>query len=204
MSRMVPPCATNGCKSPVTIEGFLIAYGGALILPLAVIEGPVVSIITGFLAARLYFPWYWAFALLVCGDLIGDLLYYWIGRTAGTPLAALGRRFGERFVPGRELQEDLSRNVNKMLFVGKWTHSVGFLVLIGSGMLRVPLARFAFVNLLATLPKSAVLFGIGFFAGGYYKLVEGHAVLAAIMLFVVGSLAILFIVRRATAIRARQ
>ncbi len=65
----------------MTLGDFLIAHGGALILPLAVIEGPVVSIVTGFLAAQGCFSWYWALILLVCGDLIGDIIYYAIGRT---------------------------------------------------------------------------------------------------------------------------
>ena len=51
-----------------------------------------------------------------------------------------------------------------MLVIGKWTHTIGCVVLIGSGMLRLPLPRFILINLLATVPKSAVLFGIGYFA----------------------------------------
>ena len=57
-----------------------------------------------------------------------------------------------------------------MLVIGKWTHSIGCVVLIGSGMLRLPLPGFILVNLLATVPKSAVLFGFGYFAGDDYPL----------------------------------
>jgi membrane protein DedA with SNARE-associated domain len=193
----------SGCEDPVTIEGFLIAHGGALILPLAVLEGPVVSLTTGFLSACGYFGWYWALGLLVCGDLIGDLIWYWVGRTAGTPLARLGRRLGSRFAPSAELQRDLTSNSAKMLVIGKWTHSIGCLVLIGSGMLRVPLPRFLLVNLLATVPKSAVLFGLGFFAHHDYPLLERHAVGATIILCIMGGSAILLMLRRAAVIRAR-
>ena len=35
---------------------FLIAHGSALILPLSVIEGPIVMVVTGFLAARVTSP----------------------------------------------------------------------------------------------------------------------------------------------------
>jgi membrane-associated protein len=186
----------------VTIESFLIAYGSGLLLPLAVIEGPIVSVLAGFLSARGYFLWYWALGLLVCGDLIGDLIYYYLGRTAGTPLAVLGRRFGLRSTPSPELQRKLERSATKMLFIGKWTHSIGFLVLVASGMLRLPLAKFMLVNLLATLPKSALLFAIGYFAAGYLPVFEHHAVLATIGLCVVGGSAILLVARRAGLIRA--
>ena len=175
LSRTAPTSITSGCEQSVTLDGFLIAHGSALILPLAVIEGPVVTILTGFLSAQGYFDWYWALCLLVCGDLIGDLIYYWIGRTGRTPLAGLGRRLGAAPRRARPSCNDgLTHNAAKMLFIGKWTHSIGWLVLIGSGMLRLPLPRFMLVNLLATIPKSAVLFGVGYFAGDCYPLFEQH------------------------------
>ena len=183
----------------MTIESFLIAHGSALILPLAVIEGPIVTVITGFLSARDYFVWYWALCLLIGGDVIGDLLYYWMGRTAKAPLARMSARFRLRCVPSPELQRGLVQNASKMLLIGKWTHSIGFLVLTGSGMLRVPLGQFLVVNLIASIPKTAVLFGIGYFAGRDYLFVERHAILAAVMLCLLGSSAILLVIRRAGA-----
>ena len=186
----------------MTLDGFLIAHGSALILPLAVIEGPVVTILTGFLSAQGYFDWYWALCLLVCGDLIGDVIYYWVGRTGGSPLAGLGRWLGVRGMVTPELQHSLTHHAAKMLFIGKWTHSIGCLVLIGSGMLRLPVARFILVNLLATVPKSAVLFGFGYFTGGYYKLFERHFVLGTSVLGAVGVAASVLILRRADGILA--
>jgi membrane protein DedA with SNARE-associated domain len=186
----------------VTIDGFLIAHGSALILPLSVIEGPVVTILTGFLAARGYFHWYWALCLLICGDLIGDLIYYWIGRTGRSPLAGLARCLGVRRTVPREVQDGLTQNAAKMLFIGKWTHSIGWLVLVGSGMLRVPLPRFMLFNLLATIPKSAVLFCIGYFAGNRYPLLERHVALETVVLCAVGVGAIVLVLGLADGIRA--
>ncbi len=170
----------------MTLAGFLIAYRGALILPLAVIEGPVVSVVTGFLSGRGYFDWYWVLCLLICGDLIGDLIYYWIGRRGGMPLARLGRYFGVHGTVSPELQRDLRQHAGKMLVIGKWTHSIGCLVLMGSGMLRLPLPRFLLVNLLATIPKSAVLLAVGYFLGENYPLLARHFILATMLLCAVG------------------
>src|SRR5580693_671152 len=156
-SPTAPTCITSECDRSMTLSGFLIEYGSVLILPLSVIEGPVVSVLTGFLSAQGYFDWYWVLCLLVCGDLIGDVIYYWIGRTGGTPLAGLGRRFGVRCAVPDSFLCRIRRNAIKMLFIGKWTHSIGAFVLIGSGMLHMPFPRFILVNLLATVPKSAVL-----------------------------------------------
>jgi membrane protein DedA with SNARE-associated domain len=164
------------------------AWGSVLILPLAVVEGPVVSVVTGFLSARGYFVWYWALCLLVCGDLIGDVFYYWVGRSGSATLARLGRRAGMGVTAA--LQQDLRHNAVKMLFIGKWTHSIGFLVLIGSGMLRLPLPRFILVNLIATLPKSAALLALGYFAAAAWPAFEAHSVVATITLGAVGVAAI--------------
>lgn len=186
----------------MTLDTFLIAHGSAIILPLAVIEGPLVSIAVGFLSAQGYFDWLWALGLLIAGDLIGDLLYYWIGRKGRTPLAGLLRRFGVRSTVTPELQAHLRDHATKMLCIGKWTQSMGLVVLIGSGMLRLPLAKFILVNLLATLPKTGVLFGIGYFAGNRYATLEHHPVVTAVVLGVAGLGAILLVLRRAEAIRA--
>jgi membrane protein DedA with SNARE-associated domain len=183
----------------VTASAFLIAHGSALILPLAVIEGPVVAIVTGFLSAQGYFRWYWILPLLVCADVIGDVLYYWIGRAG---LTRLGRLLGIHGGLTPAFQQKLRHNASKMLLVGKWTHSIGGLVLVSSGMLRVPLPRFILVNLIATVPKSAVLFGIGYFTGDHYELFEQHYVLGTVALCVAGVASIALILRRTDSIWA--
>lgn len=188
----------------MTLDGFLIAHGSVLILPLSVIEGPVVTIVTGFLAAQGYFDLRWALFLLVCGDLIGDVIYYWIGRTGITPLRVLGRRIGVRGTISPDLQQQMKQNATRMLLIGKWTHSIGCLVLAGAGMLRVPLPRFLLVNLLATLPKSAVLLGAGYFAGEHIAFFERHAVFIAIALAAAGVSSIALILRRTDHVWVRR
>ena len=102
-----------------------------------------------------------------------------------------------------EVQRGLTHNATKMLFVGKWTHSIGCVVLMGSGMLRLPLARFILVNLLATVPKTGILFAFGYFAGGYYQFFARHFVVGTIALCAVGVGGILLILRKADGIWAR-
>ncbi len=181
----------------MTLDSFLIAHGSGLILPLAVIEGPFVSVATGFLSAQGYFDWPWVLCLLVVGDVVGDVMYYWIGRSGKPGLDAVLCRFGVRRTVTPALQSQLRDNATKMLLVGKWTQAIGVVVLIGSGMLRLPLAKFILVNLIGSLPKSAVLFGIGYFLGDRYGVFEDHAALATGLLGVVGIAAILLVLRRA-------
>lgn len=101
-----------------------------------------------------------------------------------------------RAVPA-EVQSGLTHNGAKMLFIGKWTHSIGCLVLIGSGMLRLPLARFILINLAATIPTSAALFCVGYFAGNCYPLFQRHYETGMLILYAAGAAAIVLILRRA-------
>jgi membrane-associated protein len=183
----------------VTLSHVLIAHGSALILPLAVIEGPIVTIVTGFLAAQGYFAWYWSLFLLICGDLIGDIIYYWIGRA---PLGFLRRLAGKRGVVTASFQARLRHSSTRMLLIGKWTHSAGCLVLIGSGMLRLPLARFMLINLIATVPKSTVLFSLGYFFGDHYPLLERHWILGVCLAGGLGVACFVLILRRSDRIMA--
>jgi membrane protein DedA with SNARE-associated domain len=178
------------------LPDFIASYGLVLLLPLAIIEGPVVAILSGVLAAKGYFGWCPAVALLLLGDLIGDVLYYWFGRTGAAPLAGLAHRLGiERSVPPA-LQRDLASNATHMWLIGKWTHSLGFVVLVGSGMLRLPLGRFLAINLLASLPKIGLLFGLGYFTAGQYRFFERHAGVTVALLAVAGAVAITLVLRR--------
>jgi membrane-associated protein len=178
----------------VTATGFLIPHGSALILPMSVIEGPIVSVATGLLSSNGYFVWHWALFLLVCGDLIGDVIYYGIGR--------LGRGVGRGLSPG--LRAALAHNAGRILLIGKWTHSLGCVVLIGSGMVRVPLARFLLVNLIATTPKSALLFSIGYFIGNHFPLLERHSLLVTVTLGIGGLVSMGWVLLHAGKVRAHH
>jgi membrane protein DedA with SNARE-associated domain len=70
-------------------------------------------------------------------------------------------------------------------------------VLVGSGMLHLPVVRFLLVNLAATLPKSALLLGFGYFAGDYYPVLERHVLLGTVLASLAGIVAMLLILRRA-------
>jgi membrane protein DedA with SNARE-associated domain len=182
----------------VTVSGFLIAYGGAVILPLAVIEGPLVTVMTGVLSSEGYFSWYGVLCLLIAGDLVGDLLYYAIGRGGGVPLGWIGRRLlSGRGAVTPALQARMRHNAPKMLLLGKWTQSLGCVVLIAAGMLRLPLPGFLLWNLIATIPKSGALFAFGYFADDAFPVFERHWMITCLVLAAVGMASMAFILRRA-------
>ena len=73
------------------IQHYLAIYGYAALLPLAIIEGPAVTVFAAFLAAQGVFDVVGVYAIVVLGDLIGDVLHYAVGRWAAARWAAKPR-----------------------------------------------------------------------------------------------------------------
>ena len=140
-------------------------YGYAVLFPIAVVEGPAVTLVAGALVASGQFDGLLVFAMLVAADLVGDALYYSLGRWGHTPfLERLEKRLAltqERFKP---LEEGFRKHDWKFLLIGK-TQPFGSLILYFAGATRMPVLRYLSVNLLATVPKVLLFEGIGYFLG---------------------------------------
>jgi membrane protein DedA with SNARE-associated domain len=194
------------------IQHVLAVYGYAAMLPLAVIEGPVVTVFAGFLAAEGLFDLAGVYAVAVLGDLIGDLLYYAVGRWA-VGRWAVGRWASDRWmaqaVPDRHgrwaarlhqrvsvLAPQIRTRAGAMLLFGKLTHSAGFAVLLAAGAVRVDLRRFLAFNLLGALPKVLVLILVGYWFGRLYAAWQGDLRIAGVIGFVLAGSALLLGARR--------
>ncbi len=140
-------------------------YGYAVLFPIAVVEGPAVTIVAGALVASEQFNGLTVFLMLVAADLVGDALYYSLGRWGHTPfLERLEKRLSltqERFRP---LEEGFRKHDWKFLLIGK-TQPFGSIILYFAGATKMPIGRYMLFNLLATAPKVLLFEGIGYFLG---------------------------------------
>lgn len=173
------------------IQGLMQEYGLIIIAPVALLEGPVVSVSSGYLAKAGLIDWPQAFSVLVLADLLGDCIVYAIGRRGRARvalpwLAAWG-------VTQRRLAKVLRAFRTKggrILAIGKLTHSAGFAVLLAAGMARMPFLRFMALNMLATLPKVAVFMGLGWWFGQIADRVGNWLLAGTILLLLCGGIAI--------------
>lgn len=175
---------------------FLAKYGLILLLPLAVVEGPIIAVLAGALAAHGVIPWYAALPMLILGDLIGDLIYYAIGRLSDSRLHRFAVRLGIPVHRAEAFTTRVAARSTHMLLIGKWTHAIGALVLIAAGAARVDVTRFLVVNLMATVPKSALLFFFGSYAGAHLVAAASRFGIGALILLGVGVLAVYLALRR--------
>jgi membrane protein DedA with SNARE-associated domain len=149
-------------------------YGLWLLLPLAILEGPVVSVLAGWFSAMgLFNPWA-AFAVMLLGDLLGDVLFYLIGRRG---MAFLSRGWRRRLGLSAARVGAMARHFRdhgvKTLVIAKLTHAAGAVALVAAGAARMPLLPFVLANLASALPKVAALMALGWVFGAAIERVEG-------------------------------
>lgn len=189
--------ATHWFRSVTDLQHYLAVYGYAALLPLAVVEGPAITILGAFLAARGILDVFVVFGLVVVADLIGDLMYYAAGRWM---LWRLSAHTGQWTVHLRRRVAVLAPRIRaraaKMLLLGKLTHSAGFAVLLGAGAAHVPMRRFVAYNLLATLPKSLALIALGYWFGQLYNQWQGDLRIAGVVAFLLTVAGLMFLTRR--------
>ncbi len=140
-------------------------YGMAVLFPIAIIEGPAVSMVAGALVASGQFGWLAVALLLIAADLMGDALYYSLGRWGHSPFLRRLERWlsltEERFRP---IEDAFRRHDWKLLLIGK-TQPFGSVILFFAGATKMPVGRYLICNLLATVPKVALFEGTGYLLG---------------------------------------
>jgi len=142
-----------------------------LILVAAIIEGPILMIACGFLLSLGLLDLAPLFTMLVLGDLLGDLMWYYIGYYFADPfLHKHGHFFSvtpETFARAKELFHHYHV---KIMLISKVTLGFGMALatLMAAGATRIPLARYMLLNLVGELVLVSILLSIGFFFGHLY------------------------------------
>ncbi|TSC90975.1 MAG: hypothetical protein CEN90_702 [Parcubacteria group bacterium Licking1014_17] len=150
------------------ILSLLLAYRYLILFPIVVVEGPIVTVITGFFVSLGHLNAYLAYLVIVVADTTGDALHYLLGRTSRHRYAS--KIMGFLGINQKRLEHvelHFERHPIKTLLLGKITHGIGGIPLVAAGVAKMPFWRFIKINILVTLPKSLILLLIGYFFGNY-------------------------------------
>ena len=145
-------------------SGYLIAF------LLIFIEGPIITVIAGFLTSLDYFNFILILLIAISADFLADVMYYCIGRWGGrTVLKKLEKwtKFKDEQV--ERLESAFQNHAGKTLVIGKFTNFIGAAILVIAGIARVPFYKFVFYNLTTTVFKSFLLLCLGYFFGAAYE-----------------------------------
>ena len=142
-----------------------------MIVVVACVEGPWLSIILGFLIRLGDFSVFPVYISLMLGDLIGDAVWYYIGRRYGDRFVAKYGKYFNVTARGVERMSTLfHRYKHSVLFLSKISNGLGFalVTLMTAGMVRIPFGRYMAVNLLGQLIWTGLLLVVGYFFGHLY------------------------------------
>lgn len=166
-----------------TIVALASAHGLAIVAPLAVVEGPIVTVIAAWLASRDILDVWAVAAVVIAADMLGDLALYALGRWG---LHKLPKPWRDRLGLNRARLLGLAKHFrvqgNRTLVIGKLTHTAGAAVLVAAGLGKVRLWRFFWVNLFATIPKSLFFVGLGYSIGSAYSRIDNWITRASLVL----------------------
>lgn len=147
----------------------------AAIIVVACIEGPILSIFFGALIKIGAFPFWPIYFSLMAGDLIGDVLWYEVGRHFASRFI---RRFGKYFNLTPENIERATKIFHKyhekILIFSKLTSGFGLAIvtLMVAGMVRIPFAKYIMINFLGQFFWTGLLLAAGYFLGDIYMKVD--------------------------------
>lgn len=148
-------------------------YKYLILLPLTIVEGPIVTITASFLASLGYLNIFIVYGISVLGDVIGDSLYYWLGRLGRhTIIPRYGRFLGITEERLRFAEEHYKKHLAKTIFFGKVTNIPNISILITAGATRVNFRTYLGVVFLAEVIKQPVLIFIGYYFGKSYVSIE--------------------------------
>lgn len=160
-------------------------YKYLILIPLSIIEGPIVTIIAGFLVTMKVFNPVLVYAIMVIGDILGDAGIYYIGYS--------GKRFFKFFRVNDEKLEKAKKyfaeNRKKALFTSKMVHGIGFTGLLAAGATHVPYKKYFITCGLISVIQSLIMLIIGYLFGHAYvqigKYLNYYAAAASVIALVV-------------------
>ncbi len=184
--------------SPQEALSILEHYKYLVIFPITVLEGPIITVIGGFLVYLGYLDFTVAFLLLVLGDWIGDGLHYLLGRyySRATWFIRMGKFFGYDESKEKIVEEHFRKHPGKTVFLAKFSHGVGGLIQIVAGMAKMNFWKFMEYSLYGALPKTMILVLIGYYLGSSYEKIDKYLNnVAMVVIAVVVGVGLYFLMR---------
>lgn len=148
----------------------LIRFGYPLIFLITIFEGPIVTVISSFLASLGYFNVITVYAVVISADMTADILWYLLGYFGRRHfIERYGHYIGITTERITKLERHFLSHAGKTIFLAKITHAIGLPFIIAVGMAQVRFKTFFSYSFWATLPKSLIFVLLGYYAGRSYQ-----------------------------------
>ena len=181
----------------VNILNILSHYGYAIIFPIAVLEGPIVSILAGLLVSLGKLNFTLVFLIVIIGDVVGDTMYYSLGRWGEKLVRKHGFHIGITEDRLEQTKKFFEEKHHKAVAISKLTHGIGFVGLIVAGILKIPFPKYIKACFIVTFIQALVLITIGvLFGHAYIQIAKYLNYFAAIISVAVLIIIVFYIINR--------
>lgn len=168
----------------------LTKYGYFILFPIAVVEGPIITVIAGFLVSLGIMNAFIVYAIIMAGDIVGDSGVYLIGRSGGALFSRYFKKHAEKINKAKAYFEI---HQHKAIIMSKIFHGIGVAGLFTAGMLRVPYKRYVTISFITTTVQSLILIAVGILFGHAYIQINKYLNYYAAATIITGAI-IIFIV----------
>ena len=175
----------------------LLKYKYLILFPLAIVEGPILAVIAGFLSMGGFLNVFIVYPIIVLGDIIGDTVCYMFGRW-GVPgfLKRIIKRLGLKPENMDRVRVYFDSNPKKTVSLSKITLGIGFAGIYLAGNARIPYLRFIRICLITSALQYVVYLNIGLLFGSAYKQISNYLnFFAAFALVTLLSIILFYIVK---------
>jgi membrane protein DedA with SNARE-associated domain len=152
-----------------------------------IFEGPIVMLASGFLYSLGVFSFIPMYLVLVLGNFIADIVWYFLGRF-GTHNFIF--KYGHFIGITPELLETagkyFNKNHQKILIITKLTTGFGFaiVILLLAGIFKVPFKKYLLITLVGGFIWAIFLLSIGYFFGNIFTLIPENIKIFFIILMI--------------------
>jgi len=154
----------------------LLKFKYAVLFPLGVVEGPVISLVVGFLINKGIFSFWIAFPILLLGDIIPDTIFYLLG------FYGQKTKFVQRLISRKDFLANhllvIERlwldHPRKIMFFGKLTYGMAILFLTSAGMVKLSFKKFISNAILVSVTQYGVIVLVGYLLGNSYEIASGY------------------------------
>jgi membrane protein DedA with SNARE-associated domain len=175
-------------------------YKYALLFPLSILEGPIVTVIGGFLTSIHIMNWLVVYCVVITGDIIGDTFYYSFGRWGSRFFKKHGHRIGITPEKLESAKQHFINHHHKAIIASKLFQGIGVSGIVAAGILKIPYVRFIKTCLVISFVQSAIFLVIGIFFGKAYEQIglyfNNYVAITSLIILVAITLIILFTIKK--------
>lgn len=172
----------------------LLTYKYFILLPLAILEGPIITIIAGLFVKSGILNLYLVYLIVVVGDILGDSLAYAIGRFASPPiLNKILKLFRISLEKKQKVEDYFNLHKQKTIILSKVIHGFGVAGLLTAGNFKIPYKKYFLTCFLVTILQSAVFLIVGLLFGYLYVVIAKYIKLFSLTSIIVGVVVLLIL-----------